>query len=1791
MEIVHMPNDITPLIDLIKGTLAESQWPQVMAALRQDPLVWKSVLNPGFREQIAGHLTGSPQNWSPGHLALLTLEAPWEPGHLREAPSTPIPADLARQAQRAFEQLFKRSDLGTTPQGEIQSTGEPSPLATAGLVALAMRERYREQGTWDGFLPPVSEPHLPVVRTAVACLYSFLPEPYGYLANLLAPGASVIRQTLALHALLSNPIDPDHRKNLLHALLEPLEAEERVTTLETLAAHQPALARELAARLLTGWEAPGAANLDAFTHLKQLVIGSDLHHMAGESQQAIQFINQAWEILRQLQVRLAVRLAKNASRNGDSLEDRITMVSGWEQATRLSGDSPSNLANYALALMKAGHWDAANNLLPATSNHPDILYAIAYLAHHGPQQDIPRARQVASKALSAYLNSAAETNPAAAVARLHALARLLLDLGLPYEARRVARAALENCPNDPDFLTTLGQAHQEANELTQAIEATRLAVLLAPDRLDLRQRLAEQLETTGHWEDALQERTILLERGATPSVAELRALANCALKAGQIDLAIQMCDQALQIDPGDGLSYALLGEAHIESGDVTRGMDCLRQATQLSPHQPAAWLSLARAQEQSGDRARAMETLRTATHAVPESAVVHAALGHAYLAQEHLTQAVVCYQRGAELAPEDPRIALPLGNTLRQLGRLEDARETLARAFQVRPQDAELALAYGRVLLDLEEPRAALPALIVVIQSNPDSHEPYFDYARALLATGEGAQEAVEALTRVLEKEPDNLEAQALMAEALQRSGDYQEASKLYQALLDSDLGRDPAWQTHLSLGLGEASLHLGQWEAAIASLQAGLENDPDNPHFYRHLAKAYQAANLGENALEAARDALRLKADDLDTLTWFAGMAIELDAQEEARSALKQAIELAPQRADLLVLLGQTMFRTGDQAGAWEAFQQVLNHTAASPADLHAAANGFQQLEDYTSAKTCLQRAIEASGTPPVEWLSELAAAQHQSGNTHAAIETIDQALESQPGDATLHLTKARFLQALNRPQAAMACLQHAINLAPEDVEAHAQAAMLLRATQDLPAALSHAEKWVQIAPSDLAARYLAADLARAMLQEDYARRILQDGWPRDKETADDMADLAHNHVPYFCLYGELALDAGEEIRAAEALTEAVKRAPEEARVIALQARLNACKGDLELARGLLNRLVDSRTQERKSLENLDLEAASVLAIGDAGVELALWELALAQYSRALSVLKHEPYPNLRLAQALVLRAEKQRFCQEVGATQHAPGEEALSEYARQQFETAIETATHRTSSPAKTQVIARWKARGAAIFGLSIMSQQDLNLLSQEPEEVAARMAALNARGDVSGAVATARSFPLHPLVLAHLALALIDENPREALTAARMAADRKNDDPLYQALLARVASQAGDITTPLQAIQKALAIWPDEPRWHATAAALYQQADEGDVELHLAQAISHLEAATRLEPEQVSHPLQLGLAYMAVGEVQKAIETLKAAVHLAPDQAPPWLSLARAHRANGDLEEAGLCAEKAMVISSASTAPHVLRAEIALDENNPQEALNRIQAALRLAPDDPEALVIKAHALEALQRPTEALEVIEQALRQPDPPLPLMLRRVTLLRQAQGSEAALEALRELADGYPDNPIVLAALTDALLEANRREEAIGSARRALKLGVDILSPTELARLHHTLGRLLRQSGHLDQAIHHLSEAIHLDPDGPDPYLELGRTHLERREYEEALLALQGAIQVAPDDPRPYIQAGVALKECKDYVKAESMLRKAAELSPNDLSVHRLLGAVVALNIVHNNREASVDV
>jgi tetratricopeptide (TPR) repeat protein len=434
------------------------------------------------------------------------------------------------------------------------------------------------------------------------------------------------------------------------------------------------------------------------------------------------------------------------------------------------------------------------------------------------------------------------------------------------------------------------------------------------------------------------------------------------------------------------------------------------------------------------------------------------------------------------------------------------------------------------------------------------------------------------------------------------------------------------------------------------------------------------------------------------------------------------------------------------------------------------------------------------------------------------------------------------------------------------------------------------------------------------------------------------------------------------------------------------------------------------------------------------------------------------------------------------------------------------------------------------------------------------------------------------------------------------------RPSQTAISNALLAKLAYQSGDNSLARTAIQTALEIWPNESRWHSLASSINKA--NGD----RAQAVAHLEQAVVLEPKYIPHYLALGNAYLEHGNIgtevavhsgsmpHRAIQTLEQAARLAPDQPEPWLALGKAYLMSSDLDNAAASAEKAVELSPNASQPLILRSEIEMRRGDYNEAFNYLQNAFNTSSGDPDykndtsIILLQTRILDGLDRASEALDYLEKSLPNVSEPLPLMLERVHLIERLRGTKAGLDAMVELVERHPDEPMVLAPLALKLAEAGMKESALKNAQKALQAlsaqseGTMDINHIEKANLHNLVGRLFRETGHLDQAVHHLTEAIELNPDLIEAYLELGRTHQDRRQQTLALQIYNQASRVDPKDPRPYYQAGLALKESKDYLGAESMLRRSAELAPSDLNIHRQLGAIVALNLVHNRKRRSLE-
>jgi tetratricopeptide (TPR) repeat protein len=1872
-----MSTQTASLIQYLKNTLPAQAVPLVLASLRQDPVVWQSLQAPEFLDKFCSQVTAQGRaqltDWSPARLALTALNQPYRETQLPGE----YPPELLEQVTRGYPGLIENQ--------------EELDLARAGTIALALTERNRQSGSWS-FLAGEIEQHASFPwESAVACMLGLVVDPLTMLGELTSQQPSTLRSRLAIHAILSHPAETSSRIDALMAITHgsqshfPTQPLEMLDFLHILNNQAPELAaaycRMLNAEQIAISHIPAAQPFHQADLLRETAVtlrDLEIARLAGDKSKENILLD---KLLAMRNILAASLLTQVTAMRPVDREDTLTnahLVANWKKAIELlQSVQPASVidpfkAGLAQALMQAGksadaHAVLANNKQGLADDAYQLIPLILTAHQNGNDALAQQAGAHLAEIYPSHKPGYGYIAPHAALDPIQ-IADHLRTIGMPAEAMRVLENVLHQSPTQGSWLRKLVELQAADNLFPQAAENMQILAGLYPEDLQLRHKMARTYEAYQNWASALDEWISLLEDTQYPNQAEeledLHALAACALNARQPNPAIHASQRALSLMDEDGLAYTTLGQAYAMQRDFIRGLEYVTKATQISPTLPQGWLALADLLSQQDRCNQAIESLQTAIQIIPNNAQLLFALGELHLRVGNPTVAVSALKQAVSLDPAQTRYHYTLGMALNRLGHTGEALHELGSAYQADEENIDFASAYGAALLDAGDSRAALQPLTTATQSRHTATPlTYVNYARAMLDLYQqgdstlSSATALEAVECALTRDPDLPEAKGWHAEALRATGNLPAAFTAYQEALETQLTNNHTWRERLSYGMGKTAHQLGRFDIAIASAQEAISAAPKNPENYKLLAGAYLDSSLFEDSLRSARTVLNLNIDNLTNLAWYADHIARLVAHHhamlstnlsnqtkqavlEAQNALLQAVQLAPQRADLLVKLSKLQQMTGDNSAALETTKLVLNNDNASVEHLSEAADQMQSLGDIGSAISCLEKAIarDQSSTHNTTsyLLARLAHAYVEKGDLISASEALEQAISIAPDMGSLYYERTSLLLNLARTEDAFCCVETGISLARTDPSLprlYILAAWLYRLNGDLASALGYIHKGLEAnqhlstasvsnhSSLPLDDRMLIADIYRASLQPQKAYQMLKPE-PDDHSSENSPADSIRQWIG---LKTELELELGYVPDSILTEHPQGETTPLFSGWLALQARLAIRNGSTEQADKYYQsaiRLAQEENAAKGSHTGLGRATArrSLVSLLESALDFNDWHYAQGSIDQIAEIAPNEPYTHLAVARLIIMQAEFQLACSRLEVQQHAPGITALSVEKKAALENAIRQASALIQLIEKNNPdydlgnpitrLERWHSRGQIAFYRNAPQADDPSQLSaaiarlklnpaaqsQTAEEAAAVISAaqLNGRQGAENTILAevlqiTRPHSRNPWVWFHAALALEIPYPREAFGAARGATQLlpSKQGPLAaldHALLARIAQQLNDLTTAQEAIEAALALWPDEARWHVLAAQIDQSAH------HPASGLKHLEHAAQLEPTAMTIHLELGKAYLAdssqnAGGVNRAIQCFDTAVHLDPGEVTAWIWLARAQLRAKEIEAAIKSVEQILSIAPDNTEAAVLQAEIALQRKSYQAAHTFAQSAVQASPEDPKTTLLLAKTLKSLNRPAEALQVLESALPISQDPLELQYERAKLLHELRGPDAALQVLTELVAKYPDDANILTSLARSQADLGDLQAATQTALAALKAGKIGLEPAELAHIHFLTGTLLRRSGQLDQAIQQLNDAVTLAPDCLESYLELGLARKERREYQQALQAFEQATKIAPHDPRPHYLAGLALKEGKDYRRSEVMLRQAAHLAPDDVLVRRQLAQVVALNVVHNPR------
>lgn len=1808
------------LLSFLRIKFSSEDAARILSALRQDSLIWQSLQNQELLDEFITSEVKDVYDFAPARLALMAVGQTANYDALRERAQFLVDDQLQKKAL----QFLKTA---------CQSQRQLVDVREAGLMALALRERWRLSLNWRDVFEPlgysVPRPKQPQLwRAALVCLFGLVPDGMNMLKALAEMDQSGSLQRVIAHVLLSQPFSRKEHQRYFTLLLSNVPVAHACASLHSLvvAGHKD-LAKELAEALLERQKEAGLAaegeweslqGSELLAHMGELQTLAALYHIAGQTNKAGFMLAAAEQAARSWHTGIAIQRISAASGSGESNEVETKTLSGGNAGLIFTQPEASFLPERMVKGL-AG--------VDPLEVHPFLLIRKAgVLLQNGDAISAKTLAKEAVQQIIAKVGSAAEIFSPKFVPDWNpvVLLDILNSVGLESEALQLALLFQHSRPGDLVLLAYIEAQLERREDWPNAMVYAQIAAIVAPEDARNFRKLAELQEKQKHFKDAYESWAQVIRLSENPAIEAWLRFGENALRAEMPRIAAKACESALEKEPQNSRANALMGKALQQLEKYEDAIPHLTLATQTAPQDSENWIELSQAYLQMGLKDHALLTLQAGYAALPRSASVNYALGKAYQISGKPDEALPFFEAAAGLDPDSRELAYELGANLFELKKHAQAAAFLSKSLEKWPQDYALAALVAENALAEGDYTAAIPALEIAITHPGAANEIKLKYVQALFgghnplmipaeALNPGnLHKAEAALHTVLEKLPHSFAAQLALAEVMGAAGKSAEALERFKVLMETPQITLPEWRGRLYAGLGAVADALEMKEIALAAMKEAAQASPESVSVAKKLAEAYLHADLVEEAFQAAQVVRSMAPDQIEELIWFADLSNQTGHLAEATESLQCATEIHAEQPALWARLAEYQNKCQDSACVRESLEKMLALGSVAAPELRVAAYLYLGMDDLPAALACLLRAGKGDAQPNPELMFELACVQARCGNMTAAEEALRPVLAAYPENVCLQMLHADLLTALERPQGALASLQRlegalgqiqhfpfpralTTRVLPEDWYQSLTAAealdlrmgVLLKRVNDPEAALVHLEKALQRKPDSAIIRYWVVELADAMLFTakvlDLLKPVEEKHWEAGKslENLPDEEKRAWEALLGVC--AEYALEQDQHASVVEKIlqTSALfgsdnpRHLAAKSRQLARQNDKEAAKDCYRQAKHALHTRGTEKTRESQSpLTGFDIApdvlAGVELGICEAAFEIQEWQPALQMMEQYVAAHPYERRALLRNVRMIVRLREVRDLAMELKAVRHAPDQKVLAAASEEKFDELM----RRLENLSNAEEVERWGVRGSMIFRSSFERIRAFAKNATRGDDLAALLAALRRTRNYAGAVQMGQKHALEPKLLLEYGLSLQKIVPQKGVESLQQAILHQPNDPLLLAGLASVEQEAGAYPEAFLAIEGALELWPDEPEWHAWAAQLAELLQQR------ADAVQHWEQAAHLVPEKLDYSLALGKAYLNNQEVTAAIAWLENISQGAGEQGQVWLLLSQAYQQGQAWQEALQASDRAAAVDRYSAEPVLQSGRISLAMGNQKKAMECADLALKRAPGDPDCILFLCDVYKAAGKNLEALRIVEEALNGGQVSSALRLEHAKLIYGLKGANESVPLLLALSETFPDDAKILGMLAKVQLELGHTQEAGINAYHALKLDGN------LQGLSFLIGRLKREEGQLDQAVHFFSEAVRQYPQDLEAYIALGETHLARRENGLALQTFQKAMKIAPQDYRLYYKAGVILRDQKDYMNAEAMMRRASELAPGDVNIRRQLGAIVTLNLVHNPRE-----
>jgi tetratricopeptide (TPR) repeat protein len=376
------------------------------------------------------------------------------------------------------------------------------------------------------------------------------------------------------------------------------------------------------------------------------------------------------------------------------------------------------------------------------------------------------------------------------------------------------------------------------------------------------------------------------------------------------------------------------------------------------------------------------------------------------------------------------------------------------------------------------------------------------------------------------------------------------------------------------------------------------------------------------------------------------------------------------------------------------------------------------------------------------------------------------------------------------------------------------------------------------------------------------------------------------------------------------------------------------------------------------------------------------------------------------------------------------------------------------------------------------------------------------------------------------------------------------------------------------------------------------------EGDVR----SAVTQLELAREIDPQDAGATLKLALAYSQLHDYAKSVQMfqildqaksdvtqpltpeaaiayavaltataepalaqkqLEAALTTSPDNAALHDALGTLLAQQEQYDEAGTQFQRAISLNPSVASAHYHLGSVFLNQGRAAEAVTELTQANNLAKENTEYAVQLGRALRANNQDEQALTVLRHAMTADPASVDAKYELALTLQSNENARDSLPLFEQVVAARPQDFAALTNLGLAQVQTGDAKGAISDYLRALALNA------QSATLRQDLGVAYLQQSDLNHAMEQFRAGLIVEPDNPQLHYDLGLALKLKDNLAAAVPEFEQAEKLDPQLPDPPYTLGVLYMQLGRFAEARAELEKVTALRPDNGDAWSMLGNV----------------